>query len=104
MLGAKLDGCHMGLPYGYRMVAHMAPIWVSYDNATGGITDGGGSLFQTCGPATANNMSHSDVVVRRMSSIILAAHREPVRPRPAKRKSSAMADDANTTHSALFLY
>ena len=64
MSGAKLDGCHMGLPYGYRIVAHMAPIWVSYDNATGGITDGGGSLFQTCGPATANDMSPSDVVVQ----------------------------------------
>jgi len=48
----------------------------------------GGSLFQTRGPATANAL-WPDVVVRGMSSIMLAADREPGRPRPAKRKSSA---------------
>jgi len=37
----------------------------------------GGRLFQTRGPATANALSPSDVVVRGMSSIILAADREP---------------------------
>ena len=44
----------------------------------------GGRLFQTRGPATANAVSPSDVVVRGMSSIILAADSEPGRPRPAK--------------------
>jgi len=43
---------------------------------------------QTRGPATANAL-WPDVVVRGMSSIMLAADREPGRPRPAKRKSSA---------------
>ena len=43
----------------------------------------GGRLFQTRGPATANALSRSDVVVRGMSSIILAADREPGRPQPA---------------------
>ena len=47
----------------------------------------GGRLFQTRGPATANVLSPSDVVVRGMSSIILAADREPGRPRPARRKT-----------------
>jgi len=37
----------------------------------------GGRLFQTRGPATANTLSPSDVVVRGMSSIMLAAEREP---------------------------
>jgi len=49
----------------------------------------GGRLFQTRGPVTANALSPSDVVVRGMSSIMLAADREPGRPRPARRKSSA---------------
>ena len=44
----------------------------------------GGRLFQTRGPATANTLSPSAVVVRGMSSIILAADREPGRPRPAR--------------------
>jgi len=49
----------------------------------------GGRLFQTRGSATANALSPSDVVVRGVSSIMLAADREPGRPRPARRKSSA---------------
>jgi len=49
----------------------------------------GGRLFQTRGPAMANALSASDVVVGGMSSIILAADREPGQPRPARRKSSA---------------
>jgi len=48
-----------------------------------------GRLFQTRGPATANAMSPSDVIVRGISSITLAADREPGRPRPAGQKSSA---------------
>jgi len=44
----------------------------------------GGRLFQTRRPATANALSPSHVVVRGMSSIILAADREPGRPRPAR--------------------
>jgi len=37
----------------------------------------GGRLFQTHCPATANALSPSEVVVRGMSSIMLAADREP---------------------------
>ena len=48
-----------------------------------------GRLFQARGPATANALSPSDVIVRGMSSIMLAADREPGRPQPARRTSSA---------------
>ena len=64
----------------------------------------GGRLFQKRGPATANALSPSDVVVRGMSSIILAADREPERPRPSSSTSSAAITDrprvALLSHSA----
>ena len=48
-----------------------------------------GKLFQMRGPATANDLSHSTVLVRGTSSVEVLADRMPGRRVPAWRQYSA---------------